>query len=181
MTSGQAAATGTLHFFAGRVASGKTTSARRIAAGERAVMICEDEWLAKLFDGATSLEEYLQRRERVRAILEVQVPQILCSGTSVVFDFAGNTRRDRAWVKSLADAAAATCVLHVLEVDEEVCRQRLRHRNDAQPHGVYWGPVSEQLFDQVNRHFQLPGPDEGLTIAATPPGVRPPHEAPRMP
>ncbi|HVW69984.1 MAG TPA: AAA family ATPase, partial [Steroidobacteraceae bacterium] len=85
----QAARPGTLHFFAGRVASGKTTAARRMAAGDRIVMICEDEWLVRLFDGAAGLEEYLQRRERVRAILEIQVPQILSAGTSVVFDFAG--------------------------------------------------------------------------------------------
>ncbi len=156
--------TGILHFFAGRVASGKTTAARRLAADRTMVMICEDEWLARLFDGAASLEEYLQRRGRVRAVVEAQVPQILRAGTSVVFDFGGNTPGDRAWVKSLADAASATHVLHVLEVDESVCRQRLRHRNDTQPHGVYWGPVSEQLFEQVNRYFQLPQPDEGLTV-----------------
>jgi len=165
MTATQTNTTGTLHFFAGRVASGKTTAARHFAARLGGVMICEDEWLSRLFDGAASLEEYLQRRERVRAVLEVLVPQILSAGTAVVLDFAGNTPRDRAWVKSLASAASADHVLHVLEVDEAVCRQRLRHRNDAQPHGVYWGPVSEQLFEQVNRYYQVPLPEEGLTLA----------------
>ena len=96
---------GTLHFFCGRIASGKTTAARALAADLHAVMICEDEWLAGLFDGAQTFEQYLDRRKRIRSILEVQVPQVLAAGASVVFDFAGNTRGDRGWAKSLANAA----------------------------------------------------------------------------
>ena len=157
---------GTLHFFSGRIASGKTTAARALAANFNAVMICEDEWLARLFDEALTLEQYLERRTRIRSILEVQVPQILSAGVPVVFDFAGNTRRDRAWVMSLAGAVAAPHVLHVLEVDESTCRRRLELRNESQPPGIYWGQVSEQLFDQVNAHYQAPQPDEGLTIVA---------------
>jgi predicted kinase len=157
---------GTLHFFCGRVASGKTTAARALAADMPAVMICEDEWLAGLFDGAQSLEQYLERRKRIRAILDVQVPQVLAAGASVVFDFAGNTRRDRTWVTSLASIAGAPHALHVLSADESTCRDRLKVRNETQPAGIYWGPVSEQLFDQVNGYFQEPQGDEGLTIVA---------------
>jgi predicted kinase len=156
---------GTLHFFCGRIASGKTTAARALATELHAVMVCEDEWLAGLFDGAQTFEQYLERRKRIRSILEVQMPQVLAAGASVVFDFAGNTRRDRAWAKSLADAAGAPHALHVLSADEVTCRERLRVRNESQPPGIYWGPVSEQLFDQVNAYFQAPQPDEELTIA----------------
>jgi predicted kinase len=156
---------GTLHFFCGRIASGKTTAARALAADLHAVMICEDEWLAGLFDGAQTFEQYLDRRKRIRSILEVQVPQVLAAGASVVFDFAGNTRRDRGWARSLADAAGARHALHVLSADESTCRDRLKVRNETQPAGIYWGPVSEQLFDQVNAYFQAPQLDEDLTIA----------------
>lgn len=158
--------TGTLHFFCGRVASGKTTAARALAADLNAVMICEDEWLAGLFDGAQTFEQYLERRKRIRSILEVQVPQVLSAGASVIFDFAGNTRRDRGWVKALANAAGAPHALHVLSADESTCRDRLRVRNETQPAGIYWGPVSEQLFDQVNVYFETPQPDEELEIVA---------------
>jgi predicted kinase len=156
--------TGTLHFFSGRIASGKTTAARQTASNSNAVMVCEDEWLVRLFEGAATFEQYLERRRRIRFILEIQVPQILAAGASVVFDFAGNTPKDRAWVKSLASAAGAPHLLHVLEADEPTCRQRLKLRNETQPSGIYWGPVSEQLFDQVNAHFLAPQPDEGLTM-----------------
>ena len=159
---------GTLHFFAGRVASGKTTAARKFSADHCAVMVCEDEWLVRLFGGATTLEEYLQRRDRIRSVLELHVPAILSAGASVVFDFSGNTRKDRAWVKSLASAAAAPHVLHWLDADDSICRERLTLRNETKPVGIYWGHVTEQLFDQVNRHFQPPQSDEDLTIVRHP-------------
>ncbi len=40
---------GTLHFVSGRLAAGKTTLARRLAAEHRGVLFCEDVWLAKLW------------------------------------------------------------------------------------------------------------------------------------
>jgi predicted kinase len=46
----------TLHFIAGRLASGKTTLALRLAEQEGTVLICEDMWLSKLSDGISSFD-----------------------------------------------------------------------------------------------------------------------------
>lgn len=40
---------GTLHFVSGKLASGKTTLARRIAREQHAVLISEDLWLSRLY------------------------------------------------------------------------------------------------------------------------------------
>src|SRR5262245_1693959 len=105
---------GVLHFPCGRAGSGKTTWARQIARHRNAVLICEDQWLARLFDGAANLTEYLERRGRIRTLLIEHVPQILSSGHDVVFDFGGNTVRDRAWVRTLFTSAGASHELHYL-------------------------------------------------------------------
>jgi predicted kinase len=39
----------TLHVMCGKLASGKTTLARRIAEESDAVFVCEDVWLSRLF------------------------------------------------------------------------------------------------------------------------------------
>jgi predicted kinase len=46
---------GTLHFVSGRIAAGKTTLARQLAADHHAVLISEDVWLSKLSDGSQLL------------------------------------------------------------------------------------------------------------------------------
>jgi hypothetical protein len=54
--------------------------ARKISADRQAVLFCEDQWLARLFDGATTLEAYLERRGRISMLLAEHVPDILKSG-----------------------------------------------------------------------------------------------------
>jgi predicted kinase len=102
--------TGTLHFICGRLASGKTTLARRIAEREPAVLICEDVWLSKLSDGISSFEDYVKWSRRCRAVMGPLIIELLRAGTSVVLDFAGNTPAERSWVRtSLNQPGRSTC------------------------------------------------------------------------
>src|SRR5260370_38773425 len=111
----------TLHFISGRLASGKTTLALRLAEQEGAVLICEDVWLAKLSDGIASFEDYLKWSRRCRSVIGPLVIQILRAGTSVVFDFAGNTQAERKWVRSLFEEAQVKHVLNNLNFPENEC------------------------------------------------------------
>jgi hypothetical protein len=51
--------------------------------------------------GAEAIE-----RNRIRSFLIEHVPPILKAGHSVVFDFGGNTVRDRSFVRSVVERAA---------------------------------------------------------------------------
>jgi predicted kinase len=155
---------GTLYFFAGRAGAGKSSLARELSVEREAILICEDQWLARLFGGAASLQEYLERRGRIRQLLAQWVPQTLAAGHSVMFDFGGNTIRDRAWVRSVFAPVGAEHELHYIVADESLCRRRIQERNRTRPEGIYWGDVSDELFDEVNRYFQPPTSEEGLTI-----------------
>ena len=81
------------------------------------------------------------------------VVRLLQSGVSVVFDFAGNTVNDRAWVRSVFESANADHVLHCIVASDELCKARLRLRNEIKPEGLYYGFVSEERFDEVTRYF----------------------------
>jgi hypothetical protein len=103
----------TLHFICGKAASGKTTLARRLGADHRATVIVEDEWVTLLeidrliFDVA----DYARHTRRLRALIAPHTVQFLKLGAPVVFDFAGNTVKDRAWVRSVFEAAPGrSCV-----------------------------------------------------------------------
>lgn len=155
-----------LHFIFGLPGAGKTGLARQLASSLPATLFCEDEYLAKLPGAITTLEQFVAAVRRTRSLIEPLALAELRSGHSVVFDFAGNTVANRAWVRSLAAAANADLLLHVLGVPLDECRRRVRERNVARPAGLYFGDVSDELFDQVVAHIVPPGDDEGIPIVA---------------
>jgi predicted kinase len=154
----------TLHFIAGKAGSGKTTLARQLAARESAVVLSEDDWMSKLAGPIETLSQYLAAAARIRSVMAPLTVDLLSVGTSVVFDFAGNTARDRTWVRSVFEKAGANHVLHVLDVDDDTCRSRVKQRNVLQPPGVFFGTVTEQQLDEVNRLFEPPQPGEGFHV-----------------
>jgi predicted kinase len=158
----------TLHFIYGWPGAGKTTLARQLGERERAVVLCEDEWLATLAtERIASLSQYVEASVRVRRLIAPLARRLLELGVSVVLDFAGNTPSHRAWAKGIADAAGATHLLHVLDVPADECKRRLHARNAARPAGLYFGDVSDELFDAVVQHIVPPRDDEGLRLAST--------------
>lgn len=155
----------TLHLICGKAASGKTTLARTLAERERAIFFCEDEWLAAVSDGnIKSVKEYAEYNKRCRRIIAPLAQRLLRLGVSVIFDFAGNRPQDRSWVRSIFEAAGADHVLHYLVASDAACKARLRQRNETRPEGVYFGHVSEELFDEVTQYFVPPSNDEGFHI-----------------
>src|SRR5262245_15554722 len=154
----------TLHFVAGKAGAGKTTLAREIARAAPALLICEDEWMSKLAGRIENLSQYLEAAERIRSVIAPLAIDVLSLGTSVVFDFAGNTAGDREWVRSIFMSAAADHLLHYLSVDDETCKARVRQRNAERPAGVFFGIVSEEQVDEVNQYFTPPDEAEGLEI-----------------
>jgi predicted kinase len=158
----------TLHFVYGKPGAGKTSLARELAASMPAVPFIEEEWLVLLCAPITTLAEYAEAARRVRAVIAPLATRILELGTSVVFDFAANTSRERAWVRSISDAARAEHILHVLDLPDDECRRRVHARNDAKPAGLYFGHVSDAIFDAVLPHITLPTDAEGFTVVFHP-------------
>jgi hypothetical protein len=51
------------------------------------------------------------------------------------------------------------------DVPLDECKRRVRERNVARPAGLYFGDVSDGLFDQVVKHIVPPTASEGFHIA----------------
>src|SRR5215467_16288007 len=111
-----------------------------------------------------SLADFVWHAKRLRAALAPHAVRLLQLGISVVFDFAGNTPNDRAWVRSIFESAHADHVLHYIVASNESCKARLRLRNETKPEGLYFGFVGEDRFDEVTRYFTPPSDQEKFHV-----------------
>lgn len=161
----------TLHFIYGLPGSGKTSLARRLSIDLPATMFCEDEYLATYLAHrgrpVADLADFLGALREVRKVIEPLALAALRTGSSVVFDFAGNTVAHRAWARSVAEAAGAAHLLHVLDVPLEECRRRVQGRNADKPAGLYFGDVSDAMFDMVVPHIVPPTAGEGMLVTSS--------------
>lgn len=153
---------GTLHMLCGKIAAGKSTLAAELARKPGAVLIAEDEWLSTLFgDQMRSVADYVRLSERLRTVMGPHVAMVLRSGLSVVLDFPANTKGLRHWMRTILDEAGADHVLHHLDLDDDVCINRLRVRNRA---GSHQFAASDAQFHQINAAFVPPSRDEGFNV-----------------
>lgn len=152
----------TLHMLCGKIASGKSTLAARLAAEPRTVRLSEDDWLAALYgEEMSTVADFVRCSSRLRAAIGPHVAALLEAGLSVVLDFQANTVESRAWMRGLLDGVDADHRLHVMTTDDETCLARLRARNEAGAHA--FAPTEAQ-FRQVAKHYVEPTEAEGLRI-----------------
>ena len=152
----------TLHLLSGKIASGKSTLAAELATAPRTVLISEDAWLSTLFgDQMTSIPDYLRCAAKLREVMAPHVVNLLKTGSSVVLDFPANTVETRRWMRAVIDAAGVDHVLHLLDMPDALCLERMKARNAVSRHPF---TVTEDQFHQITRAYEPPSPEEGFTI-----------------
>ena len=152
-----------LIFFCGKMAAGKSTLSKALAAREQAVLLVQDEWLTHLFPGEIlDVPDYLRCSARLNAALTPLIVSLLAKGVPVVLDFPGNTRKQRAWFRQLVEAAGVEHELHFIDAPDEVCKRQLRERSAGLPAGTPW--TTEAEFDAITTYFQPPAAGEGFNV-----------------
>ena len=151
-----------LHILCGKIASGKSTLSHNLAKNPCTVVLNEDQWLSHLYqDEMHTVADYLRRSARLRQAIAPHVISLLGAGVSVVLDFPANTVANRQWMMSLITGSGADHRLHYLEVPDDVCKARLRVRNQA---GTHPFSVTDEQFELISRHFVAPEPEEGFNV-----------------
>jgi predicted kinase len=158
----EAARPTTLYLLCGKIAAGKSTLARSLAAQPATLLIAQDEWMSVLFLAENrTIDDFARLSARLRAAMGPLVVDILRQGLSVVLDFPANTVSYRAWMRSLITEAGVAHELHILDFPDTVCKERLRQRNESGKHPYQ---VSDATYDLFMGYFVPPAPDEGFNI-----------------
>ena len=152
-----------LMFLCGKMAAGKSTLAKDLAGRGDAILLVQDELLECLFPGEiTDVPGFLDRSSRLRHAIASHVCSILSKGVSVVLDFPGNTRTQRAWFREMFERAHVQHELHFIDASDELCRRQLKSRTEHLPPGTPWTTDAE--FDAITLYFQPPSDDEAFNV-----------------
>lgn len=127
------------------------------------MLLVQDEFLATLFPvEIVDIPAFVERYDRIKAALAPHIRTLLSKGVSVVLDFAGNTRGQRAWFRELVEGTGTRLELHDVEASDALCKRQLKQRSAHLPPGTAW--TSEAEFDAITALFQEPADDEGFTV-----------------
>jgi predicted kinase len=156
---------GKLVFMCGKMAAGKSTLARALAARESGVLLVQDDLLASLYPGEfVDFAAFLKYSSRLQSTLAPHIVALLGLGMVVVLDFPANTRRSRGWFRALFEQAEADHELHFIVASDDLCKRQLRQRSLASnlAPGAKW--TTDADFDEVTAYFEPPAADERFNV-----------------
>jgi len=152
----------TLHLFCGKIAAGKSTHAKHLAAQPATILLSEDHWLSRLYAGdIASFEDYVRYSARLRETITEHIEALLHAGISVALDFAANTVSGRQWMRGIIERTGVAHQLHFFDLPDAVCKARLRRRNTD---GAHEFAASEADFDAITKYFAPPSPEEDFNV-----------------
>ena len=152
-----------LIFLCGKMAAGKSTLATDLARREDAILLVQDDLLDSLYPGEiTDIPGFVRCSSRLRNALEPHVCALLAKGISVVLDFPGNTRAQRAWFRGMVERANVAHELHYVDASDALCKRQLRDRSRGLPPDAPW--TTEAEFEAITVYFEPPSVDEGFTV-----------------
>lgn len=154
---------GTLYIFCGKMASGKSTLAKKVSERESSVLISEDVLLSQLYPNqVVDVATYVQYSENVKAAMGPLFIDLLDRGTSVVLDFPANTIDQRKWMANIVAQSGARSEFHYLNCSDAICKERLKMRVIREPDRQ--ASDTEEMFDAITKYFEPPTTDEGFEI-----------------
>lgn len=119
--------------------------------------------MSRLFgEEMKTFDDYIKYSKRLKAVIGPLTIDLLRSGQTVVLDFQANTRRGRAWFRSLFETAQVQHVLHFVDTPDALCLARIAERNAVRPEGSH--PLTEADFAYVSSFFEAPADDEGFRV-----------------
>jgi predicted kinase len=130
--------------------SGKTTHAKQLQAGTRAIRLCPDEWMEAL-----SLDLWEESmREKIEGLQWQLGQQLLARGISVIIEWGVWSKSERDALRLRARELGVSVELHYLSAPVEVLLDRVQRRRMEAP------PIKREQLLQWANAFQAPTAEE---------------------
>lgn len=138
----------------GKICSGKSTFARKLAKEKKAVILSCDE-LTKLFPSAENHEAVL---EKVEQYLLTKMEEIINCGINVILDWGFWTKQKRTEMTVRLEGLGIPYEWYYIKVSDSQLRENIKKRNSALGKSDYF--VDDGLLNKCLSIFEEPDEDE---------------------
>ncbi len=138
----------------GKICSGKSTFAKRLAGEKKAVILSCDE-LTKLFPPTENHEAVLEKVERY---LLRKTEEIISCGTNVILDWGFWTKQKRTEMTAYLENLGIPYEWHYIDVSDSQLHENIKKRNASPGESDYF--VDEGLLNKCLSIFEEPDNDE---------------------
>ena len=148
----------TLHLLCGLPGSGKTTAARRLAAGTGAVVLNHDELMIARHGVNPPATEFAAFAAGVTEALWQRAAVEFSAGRDVIFDWGFWTRAQRDEARARGAALGVACQLYWADCSDEVAKARTLARTREARAGALL--INAEAWDVFRARFEPPLADE---------------------
>jgi predicted kinase len=153
----------TLYILLGYPGAGKTTVAKLLHGLTGAVHLWADKTRLEMF-GEPDMEQYSHSQNmQLYTHMNHEAAELLSSGKSVIYDTNFRYRKDRDFMRKIADSASATVGLIWIQVPLEIAHDRATTDAHLQASRVH-GNMSDNTFKRLSEHLEAPDADEHAVI-----------------
>ncbi len=144
----------------GRICSGKSTYAKRLAREKSAVILSVDEITLTLF-GQNCGEMHDTYVERLEELFFAKSLEAVKAGVNVILDWGFWTRKERVHARDFYMSNGIECEFHCIDVHDDEWKRRLERRNrDVEAGKTLDYYVDEGLAAKFASIFEVPTHEE---------------------
>lgn len=145
----------------GKICSGKTYYARKLAKENNAVILSTDEVTKDLIDNMQG-EFYNEFAVRVNLYLRKKATEIAAAGTNVILDWGFWTKKDRREIVSFFNSRKIETCFYYIQITDTDWQKNIEKRNALIEKGEGGSDfyVDEGLKNKVLTLFEEPCPEE---------------------
>ena len=145
----------TVYLICGKICSGKTYYAGKLAEEKNALILSCDE-LSRIIDRNVSIgsDKYDVIAKELQSYLLRRAADISNHGTNVILDWGFWTERDRTAASEFLSANGCKAEWHYIDISEERLKQNIEKRNSQLSDSDYF--VDEGLLEKCLSRFEIP-------------------------
>lgn len=151
----------TIHLIHGFIGFGKTKTSKELAHELPAVILNNDDFMARLYGKNPPQEMFRDYYNRIDDLIWDLAEQIVRAGTDVIIDYGFWTRQSRADAYARAKNITEKVVFHNIQCDMDTARQSVIERAQRHPEALF---VDAATFDLFRPQFEPISDDEGYPI-----------------
>lgn len=144
----------------GKICSGKTVYAKKIAKDLKAVILSVDEITLSLF-GQHLGDKHDEICGKTEKYLYKKAVEIISAGTNVIFDWGFWKREDRQFITKYFNDLGINAEWHLIDIDNNTWKNNITKRNNAiknNEENSYF--LDENIINKFNNLFEKPEPNE---------------------